>query len=559
MMQALIDIETIEEIQTLIDVIPNPVIVKNRRHRIVMLNLSACEFFGYSREVVLGSSDFDLFPADQVRVFQRADDLVFASGLVDEREEQVTNAAGEVRTVITRKQRVPLRSEDYIVGVITDVTAYREAEAHNRYLALHDALTGLPNRTLLNDRLDQLLLRARRTSARYALIYVDLDQFKGVNDSYGHQAGDELVRQFASRLVALLRSSDTAARIGRDEFAILIEEGGMHFSPEDVCRRILAAAALPFDLAEGQAFVSASVGVAEAQGSGPDNKELHQRADMALYQAKREGRGCFRIFSQELADDINSRRQLEVELRECIADRSTIRVEYQPLFAAVDGIVVAFEALVRWDHPRLGPLLPASFLDVAEESGLIHALGDIVIERSCRTLANWPEVALAVNISGGQLASEDFVERTLTILEAEKFDPRRLQLEVTEHAILDVEKAEQRLEEIRAAGVQIVLDDFGTGYSSLSHLQKLRIDKVKIDRSFVQDIGSLRESRAIVKAVARLGRSLGVAVTAEGVETEDQRSFLRALGCAELQGYLLSHPLDEWELETIRARSPLIP
>lgn len=538
-------IHKIEDLQSLIDVIPNPVIVKNRNHRIVLINQGACDLFGHSREIVIGFSDRDLFPEAEVAAFEAADNRVFESGLLDEIEEQVTDASGSIRTVITRKQRVLLNGEHLLVAVITDVTAYREAEAHNRYLAFHDVLTGLPNRALLNERIDQVLLRMSRNPAGCALIYVDLDRFKEVNDSLGHQAGDELVRQFASRLSSIIRASDTAARIGGDEFAILLQETGDSFRAAEVCQRILAMAALPFALNEGHAHVSASVGLVEWATDEIGRVELHQRADMALYQAKRDGRACFRIFTEALDFKIRKRRLLETELRQALATGGELKVDYQPLFATRGERLVAFEALVRWNHPRLGLLQPADFLDIAEDSGLIVPLGDWVLERACQTLLSWPEVALAVNVSPAQLAHDGWVERVLAILETTGFAAERLQLEVTEHTILDLPVAVEKLRELRTTGIKIVLDDFGTGYSSLSHLQKLGIDKVKIDRSFVQDLVNERESKAIVRAVARLGRSLGVSVTAEGVETEEQRSFLRTLGCEELQGYLLSRPLDE--------------
>ncbi len=524
--------------------IPNPVFVKDRNHSIVLINKGACSFFGYSRDVLLKLGDHALFPEDQVKVFHEADDRVFNSGEIDEVEEQITDASRNVRTVITRKQRITLDGQDFIVAAITDVTAYREAEAHSRYLAFHDVLTGLPNRALLNERIDQVLLRMPRDTTGSALIYVDLDRFKEVNDTYGHQAGDELVRQFAARLGAIVRASDTAARLGGDEFAILLQGTSDSFRAADVCQRILAEAALPFELEDGQAHVSASIGMVEWTSDRVSRVELHQRADMALYQAKREGRACFRIFSEALNADMQKRRLLESELRQALASGQELEMEYQPLFATRGEHLVAFEALVRWKHPRLGVLQPADFFDVAEESGLILPLGEWVLDRACQTLFDWPQVALAIHLSPSQLGSDRVVERVLAILERTGFEAERLQLEVTEHTILDL-RAVEKLKQLRATGIKIVLKDFGTGYSSLSYLQKLNIDKVKIDRSFVQDLANLQESKAIIKAVARLGRSLGVAVTAEGVETEAQRAFLRSLGCAELQGHLLSRPLEE--------------
>lgn len=338
------EIHKIEDLQALIDVIPNPVILKNRDHRIVLINQGASDLFGHSREIVTGFCDRDLFPADEVAVFEAADDRVFASGLLDEVEEQVTDASGSTRTVITRKQRVLLNSEHLLVAVITDVTAYREAEAHNRYLAFHDVLTGLPNRALLNERIDQVLLKMSRTPAGCALICVDLDRFKEVNDTFGHHAGDDLVRQFAVRLGSIVRASDTAARIGGDKFAILLQDTSDSFRAAEVCQRILAAAALPFALNEGQTHVSASVGLVEWASDEISRVELHQRADMALYQAKRDGRSCFRVFTDALDAKIRKRRLLETELRQALVTGDGLKLDYQPLFATRGERLVAFEA-----------------------------------------------------------------------------------------------------------------------------------------------------------------------------------------------------------------------
>ncbi|WP_160745937.1 putative bifunctional diguanylate cyclase/phosphodiesterase [Croceibacterium soli] len=549
------NVQRLADLQGIIDVMPTPVFVKNRAHRIILLNESACELFGHSREVMLSSSDYDLFPAEQAEVFHAADDRVFSLDTFDEVEEQVTNAVHCVRTVITRKKKVEIGGEELLVAVVTDVTAYREAEARSRYLALHDVLTGLPNRMLLNERIDQELLRASRRESQAALIYIDLDRFKEVNDSMGHQAGDELIRQFAERLTAIVRASDTVARLGGDEFAILLHDAGDGVQSDEICNRVLAAARRPFMIEQGQAHVGASLGIAHLGSGMADRAELHRRADVALYQAKREGRGCFRIFSDELDARIQARRALETDLRCALAAGDQLKIDYQPLLSARDDRVMALEALVRWDHPRLGRLTPADFLDVAEESGLIVPLGEWVLERACATMAKWPDVSLAVNISPGQLSSDALVERVLKILDRTGFDPTRLQLEVTEHAILDMEGAVETLKELRATGIKLVLDDFGTGYSSLSHLQKIEIDKVKIDRSFVAEMSLLGGSSAIVQAVATLGSSLGISVTAEGVETEEQRAFLRALGCEELQGYLLSRPMNENETGTYMERS----
>jgi diguanylate cyclase (GGDEF)-like protein/PAS domain S-box-containing protein len=533
------------EFEALIDALPSPVIVKNKRHEIILINQEACDLFGHSRDVMLSLGDEYLFSSEEVHAFQRADERVFASNEVDVLEENLTDAKGTTKKLITRKQKIFLGGEELLIAVITDVTAVREAEARSRYLSLHDVLTGLPNRALLNERIDQALVRRARLDSGSALIYVDLDRFKEVNDTFGHQAGDDLVCQFAERLSGIVRACDTVARLGGDEFAILLQDTSESFSADSICERILSAAELPFAFDGGQSHISASVGLVEWTEHTLSRTELHRRADVALYQAKNEGRGCYRVFCEAIDEGNRARRLLEAELREALSSSQGLQIHYQPLFDATGDRVVAMEALVRWDHPRLGWLLPGDFLTVAEESGLIIPLGDWLLERACRTFSGWPAIGLAVNVSPVQLSSIGFVEQVVCILERTGYPPAQLQLEVTEHTMLDVRVASEKLKLLRDAGINIVLDDFGTGYSSLAHLQRLEIDKVKIDRSFVNDLDASEGSGAIVRAVLHLAKSLGLKVTAEGVETETQRTSLCSLGCEELQGYLLSRPLSE--------------
>ncbi|NIJ39756.1 diguanylate cyclase (GGDEF)-like protein/PAS domain S-box-containing protein [Parvibaculum indicum] len=537
------NITSISDLQAIIDVMPLPVLIKNSDHRIVLINDAACQFFGHSREVMLGFSDTDLFPDEEVEVFHANDDRVFETGVLSENEEQVTDARGQPRTVITRKRRVTLNDEYYLVATVTDVTAYREAEAHSHYLAFHDTLTGLPNRALLNERIDQTLLRRRRTDERCALLYIDLDRFKEVNDTYGHQAGDALIQAFAARLTSIVRASDTVSRLGGDEFAVLLVDRGEDADVEIVCNRILEAGAEPFEIEGGRVFLSASVGVADAVEE-LDNIEFQRRADVALYQAKREGRACFRRFTSELDERIRRIRRLEKDLRESLAKESGLEVHYQPLFNTAGESLAGMEALVRWHHPEFGLLQPEEFIPIAEETGLIVPLGEWVLTQACTMMAQWPDLVLAVNLSPVQIREDNLVDRVLAILRQTGFKPSKLELELTEGAILDTDgMVRDQLKKLRAVGIRIVLDDFGTGYSSLTHLQKLDIDKVKIDKSFVQDIIKNGESEAIVHAVTYLARVLGIPVTAEGVETKTQHDLLGIIGCSEMQGFFYSQPM----------------
>ncbi len=544
---------SLADLAAMIEVIPCAILVKNSDHRILMANDAMCALIGHSRAQVVGHFDSDFVPADEVDGFLRADRRVLESGEPEEVEEVLTRGDGSRRTVVTRKARVILDGAPHVLTTITDVTAYREAVAHNRYLALHDHLTGLANRALLNERIEQALARESRTGRDY-LLFIDLDRFKAVNDANGHQVGDALLARFAERLTSIVRASDTVARLGGDEFALFVR--GLHgrSDVERLCTRILDAAGRPFHVEGVSAFVSASVGVVGVPRTPVSRIELKRRADVALYQAKREGRACYRFFSPELDAETRRRRAIEADLRVALAHGEGLAVHYQPQLASTDHALIGVEALVRWQHPRLGALPPAEFIPIAEETGQIDLLGEWVLRHACAAMARWGDLQLAVNLSPVQLRNPLLVERILAVLAETGFPARRLQLEVTESALLaDDGGVPEVLERLRGHGVRIVLDDFGTGYSSLSHLQRLDIDKVKIDKSFIQALAD-PESAAIVHAVTSLAAALHIPVTAEGVETEDQRRALDAFGALELQGYLMAPPMAEAALRDYVAR-----
>jgi diguanylate cyclase (GGDEF)-like protein/PAS domain S-box-containing protein len=527
--------------QSIIDSIPNPIFVKNRAHRIVLLNDSAAEFFGYSREILLASSDEDLFPNEEVRVFHEADDAVFGSGADVENEEQITDATGRVRNVLTRKRMARLNGTEYLVSVITDITAYREAEAHNRYMAFHDALTGLPNRALLKERIEQALLRKVH---RCALLYIDLDRFKEVNDTHGHPVGDELIRQFADRLTAIVRASDTVARLGGDEFAILLADTTDELHASEVCLRTLIAASQAFELTGVQVLIGASIGMAFAGDGDFGQIELQRRADVALYEAKSHGRGCSRTFTAELDVSIRHRQRLEADLREALRTGAGLELHYQPLAGMASGRIEGFEALARWQHPSEGLIMPDEFIPIAEASGLIVKLGEWVLTQACADALEWdPPLGLSVNVSPVQFAYGDLAATIERVLKKSGLDPARLELEITEGVLIrDAPRGLALLSRIRALGVQIVLDDFGTGYSSLSYFRQFPFDKVKIDRSFIAEMLDSTHARSIVEAIISLGRGLNLKVVAEGVETQEQLALLQAQGCTQAQGYYISRP-----------------
>ncbi|MFZ5748026.1 MAG: putative bifunctional diguanylate cyclase/phosphodiesterase [Pseudomonadota bacterium] len=545
----------LQEVGALLNAMPGAVFIKNRNGQILLINDTACALFGHSRDTLLHCDPHDFLPTDAADLIAAVDAHVLDTGEDFQYEEEIVREDGEPRRFLTTKRRIRIEDEPYLVCVATDITELRAAEARTHYLAFHDALTGLPNRALLNERIDQALLRARRQPENTALVYVDLDRFKEVNDSLGHAAGDALITAFASRLSGLARASDTVARLGGDEFAVLLTDVGQGFDPNAFCRRALESAMEPFDLPEGQAIVAASIGVAVLPPDEIERDELHRRADVALYEAKNSGRGCYRVFSTLLDERTRRRRRIEMDLRAALARGDELEVFYQPVVASGSDTLRAMEALVRWRHPELGMLTPVEFVPIAEETGLIVPLGEWVLERSAAMMAAWPDVSIAVNISPVQLRADNVVDRVLEIVAKHGLAPGQLQLEVTETAIFDADAhVSDKLKRLRAAGVKIVLDDFGTGYSSLAHLQQIEVDRVKIDQSFVARLSGSEDSRAIIQAVLSIGHTLGIRVTAEGVETAAQRDFLKAFGCDELQGYLFSRPLDEAAARAYLAR-----
>ncbi|WP_353643478.1 EAL domain-containing protein [Mesorhizobium sp. WSM2239] len=418
-----------------------------------------------------------------------------------------------------------------------------------QYLAFHDTLTGLPNRALFEDRLRRALVTVKREKDRIALLYLDLDRFKHVNDTFGHPAGDELVRQTALRLSNSVREVDTVARLGGDEFAIILVGIKDVRTAEDVSGQLLEELSRPFQLADDQVFVGASIGIAISPDFGADPDDLLRKADIALYEAKRGGRGRHQVFAGDMDDLLLRRRTVESDLRAALQTGDQIKLLYQPIYAADGKTLLGAEALIRWDHPAHGALSPSHFVGIAEERGMIGMLGGWVLREACSFAATSDLPWLAVNVSPLQLRDENFAADLFVIMEAAGVEPSRIQLEITESVLLENTPATTAvLKELRGRGVRIALDDFGTGYSSVNYLRHYSIDKLKIDRSFVHQLGSSDESAAIVKALVDLAAALGIQVTAEGVETVQQRDALVAMGCQELQGFLLSPPLSRSQI-----------
>jgi len=426
------------------------------------------------------------------------------------------------------------------VATQEDITERRRAEAQITHLAHYDVLTDLPNRALFRSQLERELERTKR-GEQLAVLYIDIDEFKSVNDSLGHPAGDELLKAVASRLQACVRETDFVARLGGDEFAIV--QTGIE-QPDDVVdlvKRIYAAIREPYECLGHQVATDASIGIALAPADGSDLDQLLKSADLAMYGAKADGRRTYRFFEPEMDARVKARRTLELDIRQAIAEGG-FELHYQPVINSETGGIAGCEALLRWNHPLRGMISPAEFIPVAEETGLICEIGDWVITTACAEAVNWPpQVKLAVNVSPVQFRSHGFSLKVANALAVTGLSASRLELEITEAVLIrDDEAALAMLQHLRALGVRIVLDDFGTGYSSLGYLQRFPFDKIKIDRCFVNDIAVAQGSSTIVQAVINIARARDMTTTAEGVETEAQKQVLIAFGCTEMQGYLFS-------------------
>ncbi|WP_025032541.1 EAL domain-containing protein [Bradyrhizobium sp. DOA9] len=441
-----------------------------------------------------------------------------------------------------------------VLLALMDITERKRAEARLAFMAQHDTLTGLPNRSLLRQQVDEMLLHTRRSAEKVALLMLGLDNFKAVNDTLGHAVGDKLLRGVAKRLRSTLREEDALARLNSDEFAIV--QSGLA-RPEDavmLAKRLLAAIADPYLLDGHSVVIGASIGIAMTPSDGDDSEKLLKSADMALSRAKLDARGSFAFFEAALDAKAQSRRKIEVELRDAIQN-DVLRPYYQPLIDLHSGRITGFEALVRWPHAERGMVSPAEFIPVAEDTGLINPLGGLMLRRACLDAAAWPDdVRVAVNLSPLQFRSGNLLSMVTDALKHSGLPPRRLELEITETLLL--EKSAQvlaTLHALRALGVRISMDDFGTGYSSLSYLRSFPFDKIKIDQSFVRDLGANREAQAIIRSIVSLGKGLGVTITAEGVETEAELSCLRTEGCHEGQGFLFSKARPHAEIVSLLA------
>jgi diguanylate cyclase (GGDEF)-like protein len=430
------------------------------------------------------------------------------------------------------------------VATHQDVTERQRTETRIAHMAQHDSLTGLPNRTLFRERLEQALARARRRNHRSALLMLDLDRFKEINDTFGHPLGDALLTTVAERLRGCCRETSTVARLGGDEFAVIEDVADDAREAATLAERIQRALGAPYEVGGYRLISGTSIGIALMPNDGTDSDEIVKNADLALYRAKDVGRGSCRFFEPEMDRQMRARHTLEQELRHALV-RGEFELHYQPFADLRSDEIAGYEALLRWNHPTRGMVMPGEFIPLAEETGLIVPIGEWVLMTACGEAARWPaHYKVSANISPAQFRSSELVPAVVSALGLSGLAPERLELEVTETAIMDDSASVfAMLRQLHSLGVRIALDDFGTGYSSLSFLQRFPFDKVKIDRAFVNELFSENdESRTIARAVVRFATSLGKTTTAEGVETGEQADFLRAEGCGEMQGYYLGRP-----------------
>ena len=551
-------------LETLMDNVPDAIYFKDRDSRFTSINRCQAARFGIaSPALAVGRTDFDFFTDEHAAQARRDEQEIIRTGqpLVNV-EEKETLPNGEFRWVSTTK--LPLRDRKGNIvgtcGISRDITERKKTEEQLQHRAFYDPLTDLPNRALFTDRLQHLFQRARRSlgSPLFAVLYLDLDRFKAINDSLGHQAGDEFLIITARRLNRCLRPGDTLARFGGDEFTVLLDDIHSEADATGVADRIHRELAAPLEVRGCEAFTSVSVGIALSSAGYECPEDMLRDADTAMYRAKAGGRGRHQVFVGDMHQRAVFALHLETDLRRAV-EREEIVPYYQPLVDLDTGAVVGFEALARWRHPTRGMVMPDLFIPVAEETGMVGMIGEWMLAKACRQVrewqckySRWSTLGISVNVSGRQLSQGGVAADVERVLRATGLDPQCLTLEITESALMDnLSVGAGVVQRLHAMSVGLHLDDFGTGYSSLAYLHSFPVQALKIDRSFINRMGRAPHQSAIVKAIVSLAHNLGMDVVAEGIETRAQVEALRALGCRRGQGFLFSEPLPADQAERL--------
>ncbi len=533
-------------LNTVIENVPATIVVKNAQDlRYVLINQAGEDYYGISRDKMIGRNAREVFSKTDADFIESNDKRLLETRSPQFSDAHPVETPGNGARVVT-STRLPIIGTDgkpqYLVTVIQDVTERKRAEARIAQLAHYDSLTGLPNREAFNECFAAMLERANEKDETFAVLCIDLDRFKEINDVFGHAIGDAMLRAVTERLAKAAEGA-FLARIGGDEFALLATDGPLPASAAQLADRLLAAGADDLDIEGHKLRVGLSIGVAIYPSDGTDASSLIGNADAALYRAKADGRGSMRFFEADMDKRLRDRRAMVHDLRSAV-ERNELVLHYQPQ-ARIDGGITGFEALVRWRHPVRGLVPPGTFIPAAEESGLIFAIGEWVLREACREAASWPKpLNIAINLSPVQFRHGDLPGLVHAALLESGLAPSRLELEVTESVLVDdFSRAVSILRRLKLLGVHIAMDDFGTGYSSLSNLQAFAFDKIKIDQSFISNLEKNPQSATIVRAVIGLGRGLALPVIAEGVETREQLAFLSKEECAEVQGFLVGKPL----------------
>jgi diguanylate cyclase (GGDEF)-like protein/PAS domain S-box-containing protein len=545
-------------LNTVIENVPATLVVKDARdHRYVLINRAGEDLFGLPREQMIGKIPHDFFAKSEADSITANDDEVVKSGHHLTIEEAPLHTPGKGTRLVTSKRLVIPGNDgkpQYLLSVIEDVTERKQAEAKIAHMAHHDALTDLPNRAAFNECLAASLEKAGAGGEQFAVLCLDLDRFKEINDVFGHAVGDRMLCEVSRRLQAAAAGA-FLARVGGDEFT-LIAEGPQPATAEALAERLQASLADEIDIEDHPLRIKLTIGVAVFPTDGADAAMLMGNADAALYRAKAEARGSIRFFEAEMDQRLREQRALQQDLRTAI-ERNELVLHYQPQ-ALIGGEVIGFEALVRWQHPTRGLVPPTMFIPVAEDNGLIISLGEWILREACREAATWPKpLQIAVNLSPVQFQYGDLVGLVHGVLLETGLASHRLELEITEGVLIgDFSRAVSILRRLKTLGVRIAMDDFGTGYSSLSYLQSFPFDKIKIDQAFITNVHQSPQSVAIIRAVIGLGRGLDLPVVAEGVENEAQLAFLSQEACDEVQGYLIGRPMPIERYAEMTGREP---